>query len=152
MGRDVYIGGRPIELILANWDKTMICGSIDSSIWQSDQQVRRHWGILFHRSRELFIFAVSALFRDTNDMEECVLIDGEDFLRLRRCTYKSCNWKYDINATNRCDNNEYLLFSEYTPRINLIVLCQNRISFDVNRNDHRLAHSLLNEKNGFVQI
>jgi len=141
MGRDVYVEGRPIELIPANWDKTMICGSIDSSIWQSDQQVRRRRefssirlvaSYLFLRPR-LHYFATL-----TTRSEARVLIDEEDFRRLCRHAYKSRGWKYEVNATNRCDDeddDEYLLFSGCTPTelARLYYACRNGISLDVNR-------------------
>lgn len=139
MGRDVYIAGRPIELIPANWDKTMICGSMDSPIWQNDQQVRPNGEMLLRRS-EIFIFATIALSRGINETKaRRVFTSAEKIFGVSVDAHTdSRGWKYDVNATNRCEDvGEYFLFSGCTPTelARLYYICRDGISFDASRND-----------------
>lgn len=120
--RRLYRRTRSIGLILANWDKTMICGLIDSSIWQSDQQVRRRDFSLSELSGAIYCISRPGLCtfsrRDVNDVER-----SREFSSTERFPSRRRNGKYNVNANQQVCDDEYSLFTGCTLKIDSIVLC-----------------------------
>jgi len=120
--RRLYRRTRSIGLILANWDKTMICGLIDSSIWQSDQQVRRRNFSLSELSGAIYCISRPGLCtfsrRDVNDVER-----SREFSSTERFPSHRRSGKYNVNANQQVCDDEYSLFTGYTLKIDSIVLC-----------------------------
>lgn len=119
----------------------MICGLIDSSIWQSDQQVRRREFSLLELSCTIYCISWPRLcmFHDatlTTRNEAAYSHRRRDFRRPRRRS-----GKYDVNASQQVCDNEYSLFTRCAPTksARLYYARWDEISFDVNHNDLRHA-------------
>lgn len=140
--RRLYRRTRSIGLILANWDKTMICGLIDSSIWQSDQQVRRRDFSLSELSGAIYCISRPGLCtfsrRDVNDVER-----SREFSHRRRdFLLVDAAENTMLMLTNRCvTTNTRFSRDARWKSIRLYYACGDGISFDVNHNNLRHTHA-----------